>query len=98
MINRDDAIERGEYSPTAEEKRSAASSGESPGVKEKDMVGEPLSEDTRRPDGEDYRAQSPPDGEDVVQEWKEGPHRIIEKRAGPGEEVCCRILTTEDAR
>ena len=29
-----------------------------------------------------------PDGTEVFGEWKEGPHRIIERRTGPGEEVC----------
>jgi sodium/hydrogen antiporter len=28
------------------------------------------------------------DGTEVIGEWKEGPHRIIERRTGPGEEVC----------
>lgn len=38
-------------------------------------------------EGQEYKEQNLPDGEDTVQEWKEGPHKIIEKRAGPGEEV-----------
>lgn len=38
-------------------------------------------------EGQDYKEQNLPDGEDTVQEWKEGPHKIIERRAGPGEEV-----------
>ena len=29
-----------------------------------------------------------PDCTEVFGEWKEGPHRIIERRTGPGEEVC----------
>jgi hypothetical protein len=29
-----------------------------------------------------------PGGTEVFEEWKEGPHRIIERRTGPGEEVC----------
>lgn len=32
-------------------------------------------------------AESPPDGDDVLSEWREGHDRIIERRAGPGEEV-----------
>jgi hypothetical protein len=35
-----------------------------------------------RPEGD-----VPPDGEELVSEWQEGHHRIIERRAGPGEEV-----------
>lgn len=29
-----------------------------------------------------------PDGTDTIMEWEEGRHRIIERRTGPGEEVC----------
>jgi hypothetical protein len=29
-----------------------------------------------------------PDCTEMFEEWKEGPHRIIERRTGPGEEVC----------
>ena len=37
---------------------------------------------------EDAKADNAPDGTEVYAEWKEGPHRIIERRTGPGEEVC----------
>ena len=37
---------------------------------------------------EEAKADNAPDGTEVFAEWKEGPHRIIERRAGPGEEVC----------
>ena len=43
--------------------------------------------ETRRPDGTDVRDENLPDGEETEEEWREGPHRIIEKRAAPGEEV-----------
>ena len=32
-------------------------------------------------------AGNPPDGTETVAEWKEGPHRVIERRQGPGTEV-----------
>ncbi|KAJ7639469.1 Sodium/hydrogen exchanger family-domain-containing protein [Roridomyces roridus] len=38
----------------------------------------------------------PPDGEELVQEWQEGPHRIIERRAGPGEEVEVEVIRNAD--
>ncbi|KAJ7070126.1 Sodium/hydrogen exchanger family-domain-containing protein [Mycena amicta] len=38
----------------------------------------------------------PPDGEDLVSEWQEGPHRIIERRAGPGEEVEVQVIRNVD--
>ena len=52
---------------------------------------------------EEGKADNVPDGTGVLAEWKEGPHRIIERRAGPGEEVrlssTCRLnmLSTNGA-
>jgi len=37
---------------------------------------------------EELKADIAQDAMEVVGEWKEGPHRIIERRTGPGEEVC----------
>jgi hypothetical protein len=37
---------------------------------------------------EEAKADNAPDGAEVFAEWKEGPHRVIERRTGPGEEVC----------
>ena len=37
---------------------------------------------------EEVKAGNAPDAAEVFEEWKEGPHRIIERRTGPGEEVC----------
>jgi hypothetical protein len=37
---------------------------------------------------EEAKADNAPDGTEVFAEWKEGPHRITERRTGPGEEVC----------
>lgn len=39
-------------------------------------------------ESEEAKADNAPDGTEVFAEWKEGPHRIIERRTGPGEEVC----------
>jgi len=36
---------------------------------------------------EEAKADNIPDGTEVFAEWKEGPHRVIERRPGPGEEV-----------
>ncbi|KAJ7764107.1 Sodium/hydrogen exchanger family-domain-containing protein [Mycena maculata] len=38
----------------------------------------------------------PPDGEELVSEWQEGHHRIIERRAGPGEEVEVEVVRNVD--
>lgn len=35
----------------------------------------------------DIREEVPPDGEEIIAEWREGPHSVIERRAGPGGEV-----------
>jgi sodium/hydrogen antiporter len=51
---------------------------------------------------EEFKADNAPDDTEVLGEWKEGPHRIIERRTGPGEEVClcfyvvCQVLLTND--
>jgi hypothetical protein len=37
---------------------------------------------------EEFKADDAPDDTEVFEEWNEGPHRIIERRTGPGEEVC----------
>jgi NhaP-type Na+/H+ or K+/H+ antiporter len=38
---------------------------------------------------EEFKADNEvPDCTEVFEEWKEGPHRIIERLTGPGEEVC----------
>ncbi|KAJ6779278.1 Sodium/hydrogen exchanger family-domain-containing protein [Mycena vulgaris] len=44
-----------------------------------------------RPEGD-----VPPDGEELVSEWQEGHHRIIERRAGPGEEVEVEVIRNVD--
>ncbi|KAJ3840475.1 Sodium/hydrogen exchanger family-domain-containing protein [Lentinula raphanica] len=36
--------------------------------------------------------EEPPDGTETLSEWQEGPHRVIERRAGPGEEVEVEVI------
>lgn len=36
---------------------------------------------------EEFKADNALDDTEEFREWKEGPHRIIERRTGPGEEV-----------
>ena len=40
---------------------------------------------------EEFKADNAPGDTEVFGEWKEGPHRIIERRTGAGEEVCLRF-------
>ena len=79
IINRDreDAMERGVIpaSESVTEKEPSDSS--------RDRV----DAEARRPDGTDVRDENPPDGDETEEEWREGPHRIVEKRPAPGEEV-----------
>ncbi|KAF9020551.1 hypothetical protein BDZ89DRAFT_1103252 [Hymenopellis radicata] len=36
--------------------------------------------------------EEPADGNDIISEWQEGPDRVIERRAGPGEEVEVEVI------
>jgi hypothetical protein len=36
---------------------------------------------------EQLKEETPPDGREIVQEWQEGDHTIIERRTGPGQDV-----------
>ena len=81
VINRD--IERGEGTMQGDETPPTEKVVESGSSQTQTQVeGSPT-----RESGEDMREENPPDGKEVVAEWKEGPHNVIEKRAGPGEEV-----------
>lgn len=45
---------------------------------------------------EKQKEENLPDGEEVLSEWKEGPWTIIERRAGPGEEVEVEVVRNGD--
>ncbi|KAJ3900872.1 hypothetical protein F5879DRAFT_992479 [Lentinula edodes] len=100
VINRDrdesDELERGEHTPHEKlspegDKRIHTSispplsplASPSPGVQ---GIGEEPSAEIL-PSGEE-----PPDGIETLSEWQEGPHRVIERRAGPGEEVEVEVI------
>lgn len=36
----------------------------------------------------DYRDEEPPDGNETLAEWREGKVDVVERRVGPGEDVC----------
>ncbi|OBZ68768.1 putative Na(+)/H(+) antiporter C3A11.09 [Grifola frondosa] len=44
-------------------------------------------ESQESPQSQDKREEYPPDGTEVLAEWREGTDKITEKRAGPGDEV-----------
>ncbi|KAI0789689.1 Sodium/hydrogen exchanger family-domain-containing protein [Abortiporus biennis] len=97
VINRDRDVERGDLSP---EEKLARSRRESMTVVDQhaestDLEKEPSSGSQtqsegggmRNSKGWDLREEMPPDGNDIIAEWREGTHRIIERRTGPGDEV-----------
>ena len=93
VINPDSEMERGELPPG--EKLAASEGGRIPAATENAVpsevaVVEDGSSDTKSVVEQDevkVKEENVPDGEETAQEWREGPHRIIERRAGPGEEV-----------
>lgn len=76
VINRDSVMERGELSIEK-------SGSETPGEAEPNGKEESFNAETEN----EKKAENPPDGTEKLVEWKEGPHRIIERRGDPGEEV-----------
>lgn len=99
IINRDPAgLERGEGGLTEEEKsaleskRASTITASPMSPDEIEVIGEASSAETRAEavpakDEEETKEEVPPDGKETNTEWKEGPHKIIERRGGPGEEV-----------
>lgn len=90
VINRDSDMERGDATVNGDETpptEKAPGSDTSPTQTTKE--GEEPS--PQREEG-DFREENPPDGREVIAEWKEGPHNIVEKRAGPGEEVRLALI------
>lgn len=104
IINRDPAgLERGEGGLTEEEKsvlesKRASTITASPlSPDEIEEIGEASSAETRAEaalakDEEEMKEEIPPDGKETTAEWKEGPHKIIERRGGPGEEVDVEVI------
>ena len=84
VVNRDSDMERGESSIEK-------SGSESPGEINLDSVQKMMSDGQISPTQsgieEQIKEEEPPDGTEIVVEWKEGHHKIVERRAGSGEEV-----------
>jgi sodium/hydrogen antiporter len=90
VINRDSDMERGEATVRGDETPRTEKVAES-GSSQTQTQAEESPQQER---GDDFRKENPPDGKEIVAEWKEGPHNVVEKRAGPGEEVrpICLLL------
>ncbi|TCD70861.1 hypothetical protein EIP91_001169 [Steccherinum ochraceum] len=92
VINRDKDVERGDAVSSdekvdLEKERSLTAHGESSSDSREKSATASTSSQTRNGEDWDTREQVPPDGLETVAEWREGPHRIVERRQGPGEEV-----------
>lgn len=87
IINRDSEMERGELTPD-EKLASDRSITRSP-TKERGSDEESLAETEIVAEADDRKTEekSLRDDDKIVSEWKEGPHKVVERRAGPGEEV-----------
>ncbi|KAG2360635.1 Sodium/hydrogen exchanger family-domain-containing protein [Suillus spraguei] len=104
IINRDPAgLERGEGGLAEEDKSALESKRAStltvspPSPDEIEQIGEANSVETRAAaalakDEEEIKEEIPADGKGTTAEWKEGAHRIIERRGGPGEEVDVEVI------
>lgn len=100
VINRDHEIDLERADGASDEKvdpemdrsrrDSLTAQGESSseGGKEKSPAESTTSHPRHGDEAVDSREEVPPDGTDTEAEWREGNHRIIERRNGPGEEVC----------
>jgi hypothetical protein len=98
VINRDSDMERGELPPDekldTESRRSTSNRSPIPTEIASD---EGSSSDTKlaaEKDEESMKEDNVPDGAEKVLEWREGPHKVVERRAGPGEEVCLVVRVT----
>lgn len=102
-IRPDTLAERGELAPVEREKSGGSSTETSPSddltaaETEKAHLrnAEHVDEKTRTPPHtggptpptESQKEENPPDGDELVNEWKEGNHRVVERRLGLDEEV-----------
>ncbi|KAH0831869.1 Sodium/hydrogen exchanger family-domain-containing protein [Lanmaoa asiatica] len=94
VINRDHdvhAMENGRAGLSEEEKTIMESRRTSTDVNAAHENGSSKTEDIL--EGDDaVKEQTPPDGIETTMEWKEGSDKIVERRAGPGEEVDVEII------
>lgn len=108
VINRDAEMEAGEVGKEKDEdeKGTPETQSETMMDSQESQVKPGKSEDGERNDDDsELKAQNHPDGDDIESEWREGPHKIIERKIEAGEEVMksqtiriVAILTTIDTR
>ncbi|KAL4081124.1 Sodium/hydrogen exchanger family-domain-containing protein [Scleroderma citrinum] len=101
VINRDPVsmLEKGEGgvafdNSMSESKRTSLATANAPPLEksEQDVVEEGRLSPTVTLAGEEAAKGYPVDDTDTVMEWREGPHKIIERRGGPGQEVEVEVI------
>ncbi|KAI6006470.1 Sodium/hydrogen exchanger family-domain-containing protein [Pisolithus marmoratus] len=102
VINRDrvSEMEKGEAGTPAESsgttsKRTSVGTVVPPAVtdaRSTDIVEEDRVSPSGTLTGEEFTKENPPDGSGTELEWREGPHKVIERRRGPGEEVEIEVV------
>lgn len=102
VINRDriSEMEKGEAGTPAESsgttsKRTSVGTVVPPAVtdaRSTDVVEEDRVSPSGTLTGEELAKENPPDGSETELEWREGPHKVIERRRGPGEEVEIEVV------
>jgi hypothetical protein len=95
IINRDSVMERGEMVPSEKMTGTGTPSGEDDSEKKSlHMSSEPASDRGDATTETEGRPDAPPDEAETVTEWREGPDIVLEKRAGPGDEVEVEVIHT----
>lgn len=99
VVNRDADVESGALPAKPElavpRARHTDSTSGSTDIAEKPPLSESSSEDTKREEArqaEEAKEETPPDGNEILQQWQEGPDVVVERRAGPGEEVEVEVI------
>jgi sodium/hydrogen antiporter len=92
-------MERGEVTPDEKSERERERDGArtingSDEGKREDESGEQTVMDSSQELEDRTKAENIPDGTDTVSEWREGNHKVVERRTGPGEEVCNSFSNT----
>jgi len=94
VINRDIDVEQGDLTPdeklVREDRRRATGSESETAVTPEKQAGDEESPEPNMElssDAEEISSETPPDGNEIISEWREGHYTVTERQAGPGEEV-----------
>ncbi|KAG5644324.1 hypothetical protein DXG03_008682 [Asterophora parasitica] len=93
IINRDSVMERGELTSEGKAPESRTLTSTTPSVNSEKDQGSVETKTEKEPTG--GKDETPPDGTATAVEWTEPHHKIIERRAGPGEDVEVEVTNEE---